>query len=88
MKRLLLVGSLFAVLACAGCADRRAREASNLNLVKAKVALKEFNAAPTPEAKNKIAKEYFDGGIRLLQVVDDYLWGREPVEEKINVKPD
>ena len=72
--------SAFLVFVLAGCIDARTKRAANLLNVKTQVAAKEYNAAPTPGEKLKVADEYFRNAGEFTQVLDDYLQGRKPVE--------
>lgn len=78
-KSLWLVGAFLACCLLTGCpADKRIQRASALSVVKVETAKAEFEAAPTPEAQIKVAKNYFMTAPVLLQAVDDYTHGREP----------
>jgi len=57
--------------------DRIKRQASLLN-VKTQVTAKEYKEAPTPEKKVEIATEFFNTAPKMTQVLDDYMFGREP----------
>jgi len=80
MKKSLWFVSVF--LACcllAGCSsDKRIQRASALSVVKVETSKAEFEAAETPDAKIKVANDYFMTAPVLLRAVDDYTHGRDP----------
>lgn len=78
--RILLILVSLAMLT--GCKDSRTKRAASAASVATQVAKKEFEAAPTPQAKNDIAQEHFNRITPLLIVIDDYLHGRKPADTK------
>lgn len=80
MRKFLLPGVLLACL-LTGCVDARVKRASSLSKVKVDVAKEEFDKAKTDADKVKVAGDYFETAPKLIGAVDDYLHGREPVEE-------
>ena len=76
MKRILLAVSL--LLFVTGCFDERIkREASLLNTATI-VAAKEFSAATDDKKKIEIARNYFQDAPAMTQVLEDYLYARQP----------
>jgi hypothetical protein len=78
---------VFVLLLAAGCVDSRIKRAANLNVVKAKVAQAEMKAAVDPVAKVKVAEQYFDSNIPLLEAVDEYMQGVDPDAKVTPVTP-
>ena len=65
-----------------GCVDGRTKRATSAARVATDIAKKEFEAAPTPQAKNEIAQDHFNRITPILHVVDDYTHGRKPSDTK------
>ena len=86
-RNLMLAAIVLNLLAMAanltGCADVRAKRASSMVCVKLSTAADEFKAAATPEAKVKVAQQYFETAGPLVNIVDDYLHGRKPAEPAV-----
>jgi hypothetical protein len=62
-----------------GCPkDERIKRQSSLLNTKTQVTAKEYEEAPTPEKKVEIATEFFKTAPKMTQVLDDYMFGREP----------
>lgn len=80
MKTLKMLLPLVLLFLLPACVDGRIKEASSLVNTKTVVTAKEYKAAKTPEEKVKIADEYFDTAPRLTQVLEDYMYGREPAQ--------
>lgn len=81
--RKFMVVILFALVTCVGCSkDARIKRQVSLLNVKTQVAAAEYKEAKTPEAKDKVATEYFNTAPKMTQVVEDYMFGREPQEPK------
>ncbi len=78
--RILLI--LLSLTLLSGCKDGRIKRATSAASVATQVAKKEFEAAPTSQAKNDIADEHFKRITPLLQVIDDYTHGRKPADTK------
>ncbi len=79
-----LIQSLLAlclVFAACGCIDDRIKQQASLLDAKTKVAKKEYNAAGTPDAKCKVADEYFRNADQMTDVIAAYMYGRKPTEE-------
>ncbi len=89
MKHYRLLLALPCLLLLTGCPkDDRAKRAASLNRVQVETAKKEYEAAPTPEKKDEVAKEYFETAPALIGVVDDYMQGRKPSgPEDLEPKP-
>ncbi len=67
------------VLMLTGCAkDDRVKRAASLSTVKAEQAKADMAAAATDTEKVKIASDFLDSEIPLLQGVEDYLFERNP----------
>ena len=77
MRHFLLVSVL--LICCAGCEQdaRIKRQASLLN-TKTQVVADEYQKADTPAKKQEIADEYFRTTPKMTQVLEDYMFGREP----------
>lgn len=83
MRNFLIV-PVFVLLLC-GCIDARTKRASSLANVATQTAKREYEAADTPEKKVRVADEYFKEIPPIINAVDDYIHGREPVKDPVNV---
>lgn len=70
--------ALVSCLLLAGCVDSRVKREANLLNEKTKVAKKEYDAAPTPEEKVKVADAYFVDAQNMTQIITDGLSGNSP----------
>lgn len=73
-----LIPVVLVLLFLVGCVDARTRRAANLGYTKVKVSSQEYKEAETPEAKIKVADEYFETAEPLMKAVADYVNGVDP----------
>lgn len=75
------------VLCLPGCRhDDRIKRAASVHNAKTITAKKEFEAAPSPDAKIRVAEEYFRNATEFSQVFEDYVFSRKP-SESVTKKP-
>lgn len=81
MRKILIPAILLCCLALTGCPkDARAKRGSSLLRAKTDTAEQELKDAKTPEAKVKVAEDYFETAPGLVNAIDDYMHGREPAD--------
>lgn len=86
MKQFILI--LVTLLFVSGCAvDDRVKRASTVLNAKTQVASNELDKADTPEAKVKVAEDYFKTAPAMTQVLQDYLTGTDPKKPVIKKDP-
>jgi hypothetical protein len=85
MKHLVLIPLV--LLFASGCVDDRVKRASSVLNAKTQVANEEFDKATTPEAKIKVANDYFKTAPAMTQVLQDYLTGVDPKKPVIKEDP-
>jgi len=78
MKRCLLLPVLFVLLGTVGCTDVRIKRQASLLNVETKTAAVELENAKTDAEKVKVAKQFFKVAVPQTQVLEDYMFGREP----------
>lgn len=85
MRRILIPFSMLVLcVALTGCPkDSRAQRGSSLLCAKTDTAKQELEDAKTPEAKIKVAEDYFETAPGLVRALDDYMHGREPEEKPV-----
>jgi len=86
VKQFILI--LVTLLFVSGCAvDDRVKRASTVLNAKTQVASNELDKADTPEAKVKVAEDYFKTAPAMTQVLQDYLTGTDPKKPVIKKDP-
>ena len=85
MKKVRILLVVVGVLVLTGCPkDDRIRRLASLHNVKTHTAAKELKAATTDQQKVEIAEEYFRKAPEETQLIEDYMFGREPTAVKEN----
>ena len=77
------------ILVIGGCeADARIKRQTSLVNTKTQVAASEYQQADTPVKKLVVADEYFRTAPKMTQVLEDYMFGREPAPDTSAPAPD